>query len=60
MATHGTINSYDLQDDWATYEERLRHYLIANGVEDAEVNLADCLWNSHLQVAPEPGRGTLN
>ena len=35
MATHGTINPYDPQDDWATYEERLRHYFVANGVEDA-------------------------
>ena len=36
MATHGTIKTFNPQvDDWSTYEERLKHYLIANYVQDA-------------------------
>ena len=34
MATHGIVQPFQpLTDDWATYEERLRHYFVANDVD---------------------------
>ena len=37
MATHGSMKTFNPQlDDWTTYEERLKHYLIANDVADAD------------------------
>ena len=37
MATHGSMKAFNPQvDDWTTYAERLKHYLIANGITDAD------------------------
>lgn len=37
MATHGSMKAFNPQvDDWTTYAERLKHYLLANGVTDAD------------------------
>ena len=36
MATHGKIGEFDpSQETWAMYVERLEHYFITNGIEDA-------------------------
>ena len=36
MATHGTVSAFEPgKEDWSTYVERLNHYFVANGVEDA-------------------------
>ena len=37
MATHGSMEAFNPQaEDWTIYAERLQHYLVANGVEDAD------------------------
>ena len=37
MAIHGSIKTFNAKvDDWTTYAERLKHYLIANGVTEQE------------------------
>ena len=36
MATHGSMKAFNPQtEDWCTYEQRLKHYFIANGVTEA-------------------------
>ena len=36
MATHGTVSAYEPgKEDWSTHIERLNHYFVANGVQDA-------------------------
>ena len=36
MATYGSMKAFNPQaEDWTIYAERLQHYLVANGVEDA-------------------------
>ena len=38
MATHGSMKAFNPQaEDWCTYEQRLKHYFIANGVTDAGI-----------------------
>ena len=37
MATQGSMEAFNPQaEDWTIYAERLQHYLVANGVEDAD------------------------
>ena len=36
MATYGSMKAFNPQaEDWTIYAERLQHYLVANGAEDA-------------------------
>ena len=37
MATFGKVHEFDAnKEEWSQYEERLSHFFLANGIDDAE------------------------